>query len=131
MVVLDTNFLIDVMQGNPEAARRLEDLLESTASMAISAITVMELHHGIPRSKKPQKEAERIDRGLRGITTYPITYDIAAKAGRIDGELVDRGEPIGIPDVLIAASALKHAEPVLTRNTRHFKRISGLEILSY
>jgi tRNA(fMet)-specific endonuclease VapC len=131
MTVLDTDFLIHAMKGDEAAARLLRGLVESFEPIAISAITVMELHHALPRVRDRNEEAERIARGLRGITTYAITHEIAAKAGEIDGTLARAGSPIGVQDCLIAATALDHGEPVLTRNTKHFNRVAGVAIRTY
>ncbi len=38
------------------------------------------------------------------------------------------GQLIGNPDLLIAATALYHNLTLLTHNTRHFSRISGLQV---
>lgn len=131
MTVLDTGFLIDVMRGNEGATAALPGLMEGYSPVAISAITVMELHHGIPRSTFPRKETSRIARALAAVTTYPITHELAAKAGEIDGALVDEGRAIGVHDALIAATALAYDEPVLTRNRKHFGRVAGLHVLTY
>jgi predicted nucleic acid-binding protein len=33
-----------------------------------------------------------------------------------------------VPDALIAATALQHELPLMTRNRRHFDRVPGLEL---
>nr|WP_230198729.1 hypothetical protein [Halopiger djelfimassiliensis] len=53
------------------------------------------------------------------------------KAGRIDGRLASAGRAIGTGETIIAATALVHEEPVLTRNVEHFRRIDGLDVESY
>ncbi len=65
------------------------------------------------------------------MATYDVTREIAARAGRIDGELVSRGEAIDPADVIIGATALLRNEPVVTRNARHFSRLKGLRLVSY
>ncbi len=37
---------------------------------------------------------------------------------------------IDIPDALIAATALEHGMPVMTRNRRHFERVADLIVRS-
>ena len=46
--------------------------------------------------------------------------------GVVRGDLQRRGQTIGDPDILIAATALHHDLTLLTRNLRHFTRIPGL-----
>lgn len=84
--------------------------------MGISAITVMRLYRGVSRAAVPKGEADRIERALKGVATYDLTREIAARAGRLDGELVSRGEGIDPADVIIGATALHRDEPVVTRN---------------
>ncbi len=99
--------------------------------MGISAITVVQLQHGISRVSVPQAEAEKIERAPQGIATYDVTREIAATAGRLDGELAARGEEIDPADVIVGSTALHRNEPVATRNARHFGRIEGLRLVPY
>ncbi|MDJ0819140.1 MAG: hypothetical protein QNJ58_23215 [Desulfobacterales bacterium] len=49
-------------------------------------------------------------------------------AGNILAGLRKTGETVGLEDVLIASSALANQHTVVTANTRHFSRITGLQI---
>ena len=119
------------MRGHAGAASLLQDLLESPDPVGISAITVMQLYHGVSRAAVPEAEAEKIQGALKGVATYDLTREIAARAGRIDGELVARGEAIDPADVIVGTTALHRNEPVVTRNARHFARLRGLRLVSY
>jgi predicted nucleic acid-binding protein len=46
----------------------------------------------------------------------------------IRGNLRNRGELIGDPDIMIAATGLHHNLTLVTRNVRHFERIAGLPL---
>ena len=52
--------------------------------------------------------------------TYPLTQAIL---------ILSRNQVIGLIDTFIAATALHYALPLLTLNTRHFERVSGLKLL--
>ncbi len=130
-VVLDTDFLIDLMRGHAGAVSLLEHLLDGPDPVGISAITMMQLYHGVSRVAVPASEAARIENALKGIATYDLTREIASVAGRIDGELVVRGEGIDPADVIVGSTALLRNEPVVTRNGRHFSRIKELRLISY
>ncbi len=119
------------MRSHSGAVRLLGDLLEGPDPVAISAITVMQLYHGVSRAAVPAAEADRIEGALKGIATYDLTREIAMVAGQIDGELVARGEGIDPADVIIGATALRRNEPVVTRNARHFSRLKGLRLVAY
>ena len=53
------------------------------------------------------------------------------RSGNLLAKLEGRGEPIGMDDVLIAATALEHGLTVATRNERHVSRIQGLPVESW
>jgi tRNA(fMet)-specific endonuclease VapC len=131
MAVLDTDFLIDLMRARPSAVALLNSLLEGHDPVAISAISVMQLYHGVARSQMAAAEEERVDRATRGVSVYDFTREIAERAGRIDGKLVAKGARLNPPDVMIAATALVKNEPVVTRNLRDFGRIQGVRVISY
>jgi tRNA(fMet)-specific endonuclease VapC len=48
--------------------------------------------------------------------------------GVLRGDLQRRGQIIGDPDILIAATALHHDLTLLTRNRNHFMRLPGLKL---
>lgn len=53
------------------------------------------------------------------------------RAGDLLAALERRGQPIGLEDVLIGATALAGSLTVVTRNLRHFARIPGLAVESW
>jgi tRNA(fMet)-specific endonuclease VapC len=60
-----------------------------------------------------------------------VDVQVAMTYARLSRELRSRGTPIGSNDTWIAATALAHQVPLLTRNTEHFGRVGGLEVLGY
>ncbi len=53
---------------------------------------------------------------------------MAVLAGDLLALLERRGEQIGLPDALIAATALEASFTMVTANTRHFRRIPRLKV---
>jgi len=45
--------------------------------------------------------------------------------------LAKQGKMIGAHDLIIAATAIVHSCAVLTENTKEFKRVPGLETISF
>lgn len=131
MTILDTDVLLDAMRGREDAIRFIDTLLLGTQPVAVSAVTVVQLHEGIARSRTRDREAERVRSALLGVVAYAFTHDIAARAGAIQGELFRRGRPVPYLDLIIAATALHHGEPVATRNRRDFGRVPGLRLAPF
>jgi tRNA(fMet)-specific endonuclease VapC len=59
-----------------------------------------------------------------------LAYDdpAAHRFGMLKTTLERRGERLDDADLQIAAIALANAAPVVTHNTRHFNRVSGLSV---
>jgi predicted nucleic acid-binding protein len=123
--------MIDLMRSHGGAVELLNDLLESPDPAGISAITVMQLYHGVVRVGLPDDEQEKVERALKGVAVYDLSRPIAARAGQMDRDLVKRGEAIDPADVMIGATALHRDEPLVTRNKKHFARLKGLRLISY
>ena len=57
--------------------------------LALSAVSVMELEHGIWRAKDAVQADRRrrfFDDLFAAVPTYPFTFDVARRAARIDAE---------------------------------------------
>lgn len=129
-MILDTTFLIDVMNSEERVADLVADLDASGTSM-VTTTSVMELWEGIHRVDSTENERERVEELLTDLREAPFDRDCAMKAGEINANLASDGRPIDVEDVMIAATALVHDVPVVTRNVSHFERIDGLEVVSY
>jgi tRNA(fMet)-specific endonuclease VapC len=70
-------------------------------------------------------------RFLRDFTVLFPDEETAWRASRIVWQLKDDGGRIGDHDVWIAATALEHNLPLVTRNLRHFQRVNGPRILAF
>ncbi|HXW33758.1 MAG TPA: type II toxin-antitoxin system VapC family toxin [Acidimicrobiales bacterium] len=108
--LLDTDVLIDHLQGH--RALELDEL-------TVSVITQAELFAG------NQREEPAIEALLTRLTTVDVDATIARVAGRIR-----RSTRLGLADALIAATAVEHQLPLMTRNRRHFERVPGLQLVA-
>jgi predicted nucleic acid-binding protein len=107
-ILLDTDVLIDHIRGH-------RPLTETGA--AISVVTRAELFAG------REREEPAVEALLGRLSEIDVTADIARRAGRIR-----RSTGLDIPDAIIAATALKLDLTVMTRDRRHFERVSGLAV---
>ena len=133
-LILDSSFLIEGERGGRsvrEILERLQATVGETES-GLSAVTVVELTHGIYRSKNTADRERRhafTEELFRDLTIYPVTLEIAKLAGKIEGEQAARGVSISFEDLLIGTTAMYLGYAVATLNSRHFRLIPGLSLV--
>jgi predicted nucleic acid-binding protein len=129
-VILDTTFLIDVLNGDPEAEqRRIE--LDERGDASVSAVSVFELAEGAHLSDRTEEELQTIVEFLSRLRIVPVDGEVALLAGELSAELIGRGERVEVEDVFVGASALHTGTAVLTRTVDDFERIPGVTVESY
>ena len=87
--------------------------------------------HGYWRADHPSRRARReefVEALLAAIPVLPVTLATARVVGRIDARLTAEGQRIPTSDLLIAATALSRGDAIVTGDTRHFDRVTGLTV---
>lgn len=129
-MLLDSTFVHDLVREKQDAVDTLEAVIESDVPVAVSTITVFEVGVGL-RGRGAQYR-EQFDEQIDKTVVLALTESAAQRALQIQRKLLDRGEPIGARDVLIAGTAAESADPtVLTRNVDEFERVGEIEVESY
>lgn len=134
-VILDSSILIAGERRKQSLASVLEriEVACGTTTAALSAITAVELTHGIYRAKADADRQRRqifVEEIFRTVAVYPLTLEVARLAGRIHGEQMGQGNSIDFPDLLIGATALHLGFDLVTLNMKHFQAIPGLKVVS-
>jgi len=133
-LVLDTSIFI----ASERRGGSIEDILRNIrdshgeVDIALSAVSIVELTHGIYRAKtEAQRERRRIfvEGAFQDLVVQPVTLEIAQLAGRIEGEQAAQGVSIAFEDLVIGCTALHLGFDVLTLNVKHFKLIPRLKVL--
>ena len=132
-LVLDSSVAIAAERRNLPVEGLLELVrgIAGPTEMALSVISVISLEHGVWRAKDETRAIRRrqfLDDLIGNVPVYPITTELARKAGRIDAEQQERGMRIAFQDLLIGVSAVAIGYGVLTSNLRHFQMIPGLVV---
>jgi tRNA(fMet)-specific endonuclease VapC len=99
--------------------------------VAISAITVAELLHGVHRARTAPQRARRealVTKLLQVLPALPFDETAARVHARVWSELASAGVTIGPHDLIIAATAMARGWAVVTMNARDFSRVPGLEV---
>lgn len=128
-VILETTFLVDLERetgaGKSGAARAfLEE--HPDRPMHVTFTVAGELAAG-PRVD----DHERWERFLSPFTVLPWTENVSWRYGRLFRYLRDNRMLIGSNDLWIAATALEHEMPLVTRNAEEFRRVPGLDVMGY
>lgn len=107
------------------------DLAPLEGELAISAITLAELHFGVLVAKQGKVRAERLRRLLvlrRTFDALPVDEAVAASYGQVAAAVVDAGRQprARSMDLLIAATAHAHSARLYTRNADDFDGLDDL-----
>ena len=129
-MLLDTSFLIDLMNGEEGAVTTARELEANLVQQRLSALTLFELQYGVARSDRPDAERDRVENVLASKPIHPADTAVMRKAGRLAGQLANEGDAVADGDVIIGATAEIVDEPVLTRNVADFERL-GVDIETY
>jgi predicted nucleic acid-binding protein len=115
-------------------ARALLETIEAQTGddeIAVSAVTLMELMHGVVRANMPERHRKRqrfLNELLLAVPAHGVTPPVALRAGRIDGQSQAKGVVIPLSDLLIGSTALELGYAVATHNLRHFRMIPNLTL---
>ena len=120
-MILDTNALSAFVDGVPEVG----DLLSAGAKAALPVIALGEFRYGIAGSRHRAAYEAWLDQHLGDFDILEITQATTAVYARVRQALRKAGRPIPANDAWIAALALEHRLPVLTRDS-HFDAVPGL-----
>jgi predicted nucleic acid-binding protein len=128
-LVLETTFLIDLERERhrSRSGPATKFLREHPRSgLCVAMTTAGELAGGLEPDERARwrnllKRFAILEPGLEGTWAY----------GRVFRHLRDNGLLIGSNDLWIAATALAHGLPLVTRNDRQFRRVAGLHVMGY
>jgi tRNA(fMet)-specific endonuclease VapC len=104
---------------------------DSADTIAISAITAMELKFGVLLPGAPTKYLTLVARYLDRIDVRPFDDAAANRAALVRSHLHKIGKPSGSYDSLIAGHALALGAVLVTNNTKHFENVPGLQLTNW
>jgi predicted nucleic acid-binding protein len=130
-MILDTAFLIDLMDGDEEAVSTATRIESSGSPQRIPAQVVYELFVGVGYTETPESEIEKIRSVVESRPVVDTTPEIAKLAGRTNGKLKRKGRTVSTGDVIVGATARHYDEPVVTGNPGDFEAIPGVTVERY
>ena len=123
--IIDTDIIIDVGRGIPDAVNCLQGL-KSSSRLAISIITQMELIVGCAN----KVELQTLEKFIQQFDVIRIDQSISDQAVDLL-RLYRLSHGLLIADGLIAATAIVWEYPFITKNQRDYRFIQNLNLLPY
>lgn len=127
--LLDTSFCIACLRRKPKALAALGSV--ELADVAVSAITMGELHAGVHFAMHPDIERRKVEAFLRPLPLLAFDREEALRWSALEAALRKAGQAIEAEDGMIAATALVHGLAVVTGNRKHFERVPGLKVVDW
>ena len=124
--LLDTDTLIYVFKRAGNCLARL--VSQNDSDIAISTINLFELEYGMGKSNNRIKMDSYVVSLCRRYAVLDFDRAASQQAGVIRALLDTCGTPIGPYDIQMAGIALSKNLTVVTRNTREFVRVPGLQV---
>jgi len=128
VVSLDTSFLVDLRKGTPGALLKAQELEDSGEPKCVTSVAAAEFLVGAYRAGGAQLARTRSLLG--SLVLLDADMEACEESGRLGAELLARGEPVSVADLLIAAVSKRHGQRLLTRD-QVFARIPGLTVETY
>lgn len=135
MFLLDTNVISELMKtpADKNVVAWADD--QSISSLHISAVTHAEIYLGIelkPEGKRKTELRERAERILARLDERILPFDKydSVRFAKIVAGRRKIGRPIHHNDAQIAATAVEERLTLVTRNTKDFEHIEGLNLLN-
>ena len=120
-MILDTNAISAFADGDPAVG----DLLRRQARACVPVIVLGEFRYGIALSRHRAVYEQWLRVQLRVFEILNVTDETAASYASVRVALKQQGTPVPANDAWIAALALQHRLPVLSRD-RHFDSVPQL-----
>jgi predicted nucleic acid-binding protein len=117
--LIDTNAVIDYLGDNlPEKGLTLMDTISPQISV-ISRVELLGWYHA------PSDELQKLDIFVKEDCIFPFEEPIILKTIELRQKY-----KLKTPDAIIAATCLVYNFTLITRNTKDFKNIQGLEVFN-
>lgn len=134
-MILDTQYLGALVDGDPAAREKAEELDEQVVPTRVPTAVVWEAYTGVG-NVVPAEEGEKLrdlyERLLASRLIVDLSPEVARRAGELNGEHLNSDvlNELDGADSVVAAHGLLLDEPVVS-NDSDFQSVEGLEVVSY
>ncbi len=128
MKLVDTTFLIDLMNGVEETRK----VIEAKESLVTTQINLYEVIRGFFLQKDAASALLQTFNLFEALRVLSLDDNAIIKSAEISALLIKKGAVISDADCLTAGISLSRGvNTLITRNVRHFSRIPGLDVETY
>lgn len=128
--MLDTNICSYVLRERPPSVRKRFERA-GAGNLAISTVVLAELYFGAARHPKGAAIRREIDDFASRLDVLPWDEAAADHYGEVRASLERKGTPIGAMDLMIAAHARSIGATLVTNDTSHFSKVSGMKLANW
>jgi len=127
--LLDTNIISELVRKKPSSRLIHRLARHEAASLSTSVICIAELRRGVALRTDRELFWKRLEREiLDRLRVLPFKLPEALLMGDLYASQQRSGTLIGLPDLMISATALVNDLVIVTANTRHFSRVPDLAV---
>ncbi len=128
MLLIDTNVLSEALRRQPNR-KVYARLLTHAGNLAASVISLEELRFGAILHATPHEFWRRVEEEVLPLVNWiPVDKDVALAAAEIRANLSRSGKTVAHYDCIIAGTATVLDCILITRNTKDFISVPGLQI---
>jgi len=124
--LLDTDICIYWLKARYSVREKINQI--GWSEISICVITTAELYYGAYNSNRAKENLDRAEFFIQQLPVFPLTDAALRCFGELKTQLRKIGRPIADFDLMIASVALTEGKILVTNNTRHYDRITGLKI---
>lgn len=129
-MILDSSFLVDFERESARHKRGpATKFLEARPDEELSI--TFTIAGELAASESMGRDRAKWESFIQPFRFLGYNDEVAWRFGEIFRELRRQGALIGANDMWIAATALANNQPIAARNADEFRRVAGLEVLSY
>ncbi len=126
----DTDFLVNYMR-KPSGVVKLimKRVYEGRVLGCTTSVNTFEIWFGVYLAPRPEDLVEDTEELLSQLEIIGFDYEASIGAGSVMAELKRMGQVIDIRDLFVGTICKVNGAPLVTRNVKHYDRISGLTVL--
>lgn len=125
MVIADADIIIEILRKNPVAPSFLTNNI-GPYEILLSAVTVAEIQQGA----QDKENLQQINKVLIQFIILPVDFHVSEIFSGLVSKYV-LSHDTDIADTIVAATCLHYQIPLLTMNQKHYKHITGLQLIKH